>query len=116
METEPPSNPQDLTAFVTDLLEQMRAARVREPASRRLRPARRRRDAYPEEKRLAGTPSPRRLRETERTRRQTRFESMSNQIVARIDEMGQRIDDLEKSIGELTDAAGIDPDVGEEKA
>ena len=30
METEPPSNPQDLTAFVTDLLEQMRAARVRE--------------------------------------------------------------------------------------
>ena len=23
METEPPSNPQDLTAFVTDLLEQM---------------------------------------------------------------------------------------------
>ena len=52
----------------------------------------------------------------ERTRRQTRFESMSNQIVARIDEMGQRIDDLEKSIGELTDAAGIDPDVGEEKA
>ena len=34
---------------------------------------------------------------------------MSNQIVA-------RIDDLEKSIGELTDAAGIDPDVGEEKA
>ena len=28
----------------------------------------------------------------------------------------QRIDDLEKSIGELTDAAGIDPDVGEEKA
>ena len=34
METEPPSNPQDLTAFVTDLLEQMRAARVREPARR----------------------------------------------------------------------------------
>ena len=35
METEPPSNPQDLTAFVTDLLEQMRAACVREPARRR---------------------------------------------------------------------------------
>ena len=111
METEPPSNPQDLTAFVTDLLEQMRAARVREPA-------RRRRDAYPEEKRLANTPSPRRRQKTDprNHRRQTRFESMSNQIVARIDEMGQRIDDLEKSIGELTDAAGIDPDVGEEKA
>ena len=117
METEPPSNPQDLTAFVTDLLEQMRAASVREPASRRLRPARRR-DAYPEEKRLANTPSPRRRQKTDprNHRRQTRFESMSNQIVARIDEMGQRIDDLEKSIGELTDAAGIDPDVGEEKA
>ena len=55
-------------------------------------------------------------KKNERARRQTRFESMSNQIVARIDEMGQRIDDLEKSIGELTDAAGIDPDVGEEKA
>ena len=116
METEPPSNPQDLTAFVTDLLEQMRAARVREPA-------RRRRDAYPEEathpeeKRLASTPSKRLVETDPRThRRQTRFESMSNQIVARIDEMGQRIDDLEKSIGELTDAAGIDPDVGEEKA
>ena len=32
------------------------------------------------------------------------------------DETGQRIDDLERSIGELTDAAGIDPDVGEKKA
>ena len=39
METEPPSNPQDLTAFVTDLLEQMRAARVRKPARRRRRDA-----------------------------------------------------------------------------
>ena len=105
METEPPSNPQDLTAFVTDLLEQMRAARVRKPARRR------RHDAK------ASPPSARRQKPTrEPTRRQTRFESMSNQIVARIDEMGQRIDDLEKSIGELTDAAGIDPDVGEEKA
>ena len=41
-------------------------------------------------------------------RRQTRFESMSNQIVARIDEMGQRIDDLEKSIGELIQQAGVE--------
>ena len=104
METEPPSNPQDLTAFVTDLLEQMRAARVRELV-------RSRHDAS------VSPPSARRQKPTrEPTRRQTRFESMSNQIVARIDEMGQRIDDLEKSIGELTDAAGIDPDVGEEKA
>ena len=33
---------------------------------------------------------------------------MSNQIVARIDEMGQRIDDLEKSIGELMQQAGVE--------
>ena len=83
----PPSNPQDLTLFVQNLLETM----------------------------------------------QTRFESMSNQIVARIDEMGaaaarrrwgrrdaaraprgapragNRIDDLEKSIAELTEQAGVEP-------
>ena len=62
--SEPPSNPQDLTLFVQNLLEQM----------------------------------------------QTRFETMSNQIVDRIDEMGNRIDDLEKSIAELTEQAGVDPD------
>ena len=33
---------------------------------------------------------------------------MSNQIVARIDEMGQRIDDLEKSINDLMEQVGID--------
>ena len=111
METEPPSNPQDLTAFVTDLLEQMRAARVREPAP----PSARRLSGRETTRRHAVAAAP--AEPDPRThRRQTRFESMSNQIVARIDEMGQRIDDLEKSIGELTDAAGIDPDVGEEKA
>ena len=55
--SEPPSNPQDLTLFVQNLLEQM----------------------------------------------QTRFETMSNQIV-------DRIDDLEKSIAELTEQAGVDPE------
>ena len=120
METEPPSNPQDLTAFVTDLLEQMRAARVRELV-------RSRHDASvspPSPRRLSGrattrhhaVAAPQTKTDPRTHRRQTRFESMSNQIVARIDEMGQRIDDLEKSIGELTDAAGIAPDVGEEKA
>ena len=119
METEPPSNPQDLTAFVTDLLEQMRAARVRYSVCRRRDALSARRLTWTRplettrQHAVAAAPA-----ETARepTRRQTRFESMSNQIVARIDEMGQRIDDLEKSIGELTDAAGIDPDVGEEKA
>ena len=62
--SEPPSNPQDLTLFVQNLLEQM----------------------------------------------QTRFETMSNQIVDHIDEMGNRIDDLEKSIAELTEQAGVDPE------
>lgn len=89
METDPPSNPQDLTAFVQDLLEQMRAAASAGSIVTQYHDA-------------SSNRAP--------TRRQTRFESMSNQIVARIDEMGQRIDDLEQSIGELTDAAGIEPD------
>ena len=33
---------------------------------------------------------------------------MSDNIVGRIDEMGTRIDDLEKSIGELIQQAGIE--------
>lgn len=32
---------------------------------------------------------------------QGRFNTMSSSIISRIDEMGNRIDDLEKSIGEL---------------
>ncbi|KAJ8601885.1 hypothetical protein CTAYLR_002641 [Chrysophaeum taylorii] len=40
---------------------------------------------------------------------QQRFETMSEQIVGRIDEMGNRIDDLEKSIAELMEQAGVDP-------
>lgn len=39
---------------------------------------------------------------------QTRFQTMSEAIIGRIDEMGNRIDDLEKSIGELMSQAGID--------
>lgn len=39
---------------------------------------------------------------------QTRFQTMSNAIIGRIDEMGGRIDDLEKSIGELMAQAGIE--------
>jgi heat shock factor-binding protein 1 len=41
---------------------------------------------------------------------QGRFQTMSNQIIGRIDEMGNRIDDLEKSIGELMAQAGIEED------
>jgi len=49
-------NPEDLTAFVKNLLEQM----------------------------------------------QSRFQTMSQSIITKIDEMGSRIDDLEKSIEDLT--------------
>ena len=40
---------------------------------------------------------------------QSRFNQMSDQIIGRIDEMGDRIDDLEKSIAELMEQAGVEP-------
>lgn len=40
---------------------------------------------------------------------QQRFNQMSTSIIGRIDEMGNRIDDLEKSIGDLMQQAGVDP-------
>lgn len=36
---------------------------------------------------------------------------MSEAIISRIDEMGNRIDELEKSIGELMEEAGVDEGV-----
>ena len=39
---------------------------------------------------------------------QTRFQQMSDSIIGRIDEMGSRIDDLEKSIGDLIQQAGLE--------
>jgi hypothetical protein len=39
---------------------------------------------------------------------QSRFQQMSEAIIGRIDEMGTRIDDLEHSIGDLMQQAGID--------
>jgi len=44
---------------------------------------------------------------------QSRFATMSDAIIGRIDEMGHRIDELENSIGELMAQAGIDEDAGE---
>lgn len=35
---------------------------------------------------------------------QDKFESMSEQIISRIDDMGQRIDDLERAIASLSDS------------
>eukprot|EP00238_Polyblepharides_amylifera_P012461 CAMPEP_0196582368 /NCGR_PEP_ID=MMETSP1081-20130531/38680_1 /TAXON_ID=36882 /ORGANISM="Pyramimonas amylifera, Strain CCMP720" /LENGTH=78 /DNA_ID=CAMNT_0041902909 /DNA_START=126 /DNA_END=362 /DNA_ORIENTATION=- len=43
---------------------------------------------------------------------QGRFQTMSDSIIGRIDEMGHRIDDLEKSIGELIQQAGVDESEG----
>lgn len=44
------------------------------------------------------------------TQMQTRFQSMSDNIINRIDEMGTRIDDLEKSIADLVSEAQADSD------
>uniref|UniRef100_A0A7S4SCG2 Heat shock factor-binding protein 1-like n=1 Tax=Ditylum brightwellii TaxID=49249 RepID=A0A7S4SCG2_9STRA len=57
------SDPQDLSVFVEDLLEQM----------------------------------------------QKRFSHMGDSIIGRIDEMGDRIEDLEKSVSDLMERAGVDP-------
>jgi len=39
---------------------------------------------------------------------QQKFEQMSDNIIGRIDEMGNRIDELEKSIADLMVQAGVD--------
>lgn len=41
---------------------------------------------------------------------------MSETIIGRIDEMGGRIDELESSISDLMDQAGVDPGDDAEKA
>jgi heat shock factor-binding protein 1 len=42
------------------------------------------------------------------TVQQGRFQTMSDSIIGRIDEMGNRIDDLERSIGDLIQQAGVE--------
>jgi heat shock factor-binding protein 1 len=44
------------------------------------------------------------------TQMQQRFQTMSETIIGRIDEMGSRIDDLEKSISDLVQEAQSDND------
>jgi heat shock factor-binding protein 1 len=39
---------------------------------------------------------------------QTRFNRLSDTIVGRIDDMGAKIDELEKSLNELMDQAGVE--------
>ena len=43
------------------------------------------------------------------TQMQERFQSMSDQILNRIDDMGTRIDDLEQNLNALMNNAGIQP-------
>eukprot|EP01048_Picozoa_sp_COSAG05_P018520 COSAG05_NODE_2723_length_2726_cov_3.067377_4_plen_124_part_00 len=43
-----------------------------------------------------------------RALQQNRFQTMSDGIIGKIDEMGTRIDDLEKSIGDIMQQAGIE--------
>lgn len=44
---------------------------------------------------------------------QNKFQLMSDQILTRIDEMGNKIDDLEKNLGEAMHVAGLEPPIGE---
>jgi heat shock factor-binding protein 1 len=44
------------------------------------------------------------------TQMQNRFQTMSDNIISRIDEMGGRIDDLEKSIADLVQEAQSESD------
>ncbi|KAL3807170.1 hypothetical protein ACHAXA_011371 [Cyclostephanos tholiformis] len=39
---------------------------------------------------------------------QTRFDRLSDAIIGRIDDMGAKIDELEKSLNELMDQAGVE--------
>eukprot|EP00347_Sterkiella_histriomuscorum_P011942 403370505 len=47
---------------------------------------------------------------------QQRFQTMSDNIVNRIDDMGKRIDDLETSIADLVNEAQNDPDIQQKPA
>lgn len=82
-----PQNTQDLTLFVQQLLGQMVVRCV--PA------------IFIQQFQLICAPL-----------QQNRFQTMSDGIIGKIDEMGSRIDDLEKSIGDIMQQAGIE-DEGE---
>uniref|UniRef100_F7EF75 Heat shock factor-binding protein 1 n=1 Tax=Monodelphis domestica TaxID=13616 RepID=F7EF75_MONDO len=46
---------------------------------------------------------------------QDKFQTMSGQIIGRIDDMSSRIDDLEKNIADLMTQAGVEEIEGENK-
>ena len=53
------------------------------------------------------------VRSLARAAQQSRFTNMADSIITRIDEMGSRIDDLEKSVGELIQQAGVETSAAE---
>ena len=40
------------------------------------------------------------------------FDQMGQTILGRIDEMGSRVDDMERTIGDLMNQAGLEPSIG----
>jgi heat shock factor-binding protein 1 len=44
--------------------------------------------------------------------KQSRFKSMGDSIIGRMDELSGRLDELERSIAELMDQAGLEPQYG----
>jgi heat shock factor-binding protein 1 len=98
------ADPEQLSQFVSPAL----AAATRGARARtRLRPGRRchgslrELNAPPLSLPLASTCPPARQVANLMAEMQSRFQTMSDAIIGRIDEMGSRIDELERSIGEL---------------
>ena len=56
------------------------------------------------------------VRSLARAAQQSRFTNMADSIITRIDEMGSRIDDLEKSVGELIQQAGVETSAAEKSS
>ncbi|XP_059365991.1 heat shock factor-binding protein 1-like protein 1 [Carassius carassius] len=48
------------------------------------------------------------MMETTMQQLQSRFQNLSKQIISKMDEMGTRIDDLEKNVGDLMTQAGAE--------
>ncbi|XP_026096663.1 heat shock factor-binding protein 1-like protein 1 [Carassius auratus] len=48
------------------------------------------------------------MMETTMQQLQSRFQNLSEQIISKMDEMGTRIDDLEKNVGDLMTQAGAE--------
>ena len=98
--------PEELTVFVQNLLAQM----VRDLSAARLRrsPLHTLHAAFftPRTHTLHHACAPCSTSPSLRPLQQSRFQAMSDAIITKIDEMGERIDELEKNISELMVTAG----------